>query len=281
MIPPWNIKSRMTLDDGKHNSAFSPVWFPPYIENPERPFTFCDIYSDPKWSTTDNKESFLKNLKVMPDDWRYRTKEIEYKVNSNGYRTYEWDQINWKEAIVLLGCSCTYGIGLAEDETISYYLQQLTGRQVVNLGFPGGSNDLILQNSTALLEYFGAPYSVVINWTCTDRFRYFFKDGYHDAGSWLANSPPISLEGVNISNLWKSIYRDRTNELVMAYHIGKTAKWIWHNKTHYRTVSYFDLSAHYLRADKFFEIDNKARDRLHPGYENAKAVATYLASTLQ
>lgn len=280
-IPPdWTTGARMRLDDGKHNSEYSPTWFPSYIDNPNYPFTACLDATNKKWNGTDSEEMFLKSLKDMPSDWRYRTKEIVYNTNSNGYRAPEWDQINWKESIVLFGCSCTYGVGLAEDETISYYLQELTGRQVVNLGVPGGSNDLMLQNSISLLERYDTPYSVVMNWTCTDRFRYFSEDRYYDAGSWLANHKgPSSIYDMNVSNLWKHLYRDRTNELVIAYNIGRSAKWIWQNRTHYRTVSYFDLSAHYLRADKFFEIDNKARDRLHPGHENAKAVATYIAST--
>ncbi len=46
--------------------------------------------------------------------------------------------INNNDAILLLGCSYTYGTGLQENETFSFYLSKYLNKNVYNLGIPGG-----------------------------------------------------------------------------------------------------------------------------------------------
>lgn len=43
------------------------------------------------------------------------------------------------KSVLLLGCSYTYGANLNPNQTFSYYLSELTGRTVYNLGVCGGS----------------------------------------------------------------------------------------------------------------------------------------------
>ena len=101
---------------------------------------------------TDTEEAFEENLKIMSKDWSYREKKIVYNFNSDGYRTYDFNTVDWKNSIVVLGCSCVFGAGLAEDETISYNLEQLTGRQTINMGVSGASNELIINNCVCVFK---------------------------------------------------------------------------------------------------------------------------------
>lgn len=46
---------------------------------------------------------------------------------------------NSEKSILLLGCSYTYGTNLEPNQSFSYYLSNLTGRTVYNLGVEGGA----------------------------------------------------------------------------------------------------------------------------------------------
>jgi len=297
MFPTWQNFFKDKLNDGKFNadlvppkfSATNDFWpplFPGYIDNNTHPFTYCDALYDKgdadktKWCLGESPSQFESNKEKMPPDWKYRTKEVEYKVNTSGYRTKEWSDIDWKNSVVIFGDSCTFGSGIAEDETISSVLESNLSRPVINMGVPGGSNQLILNNCATLIEKFGIPYGVVINWTTTDRFRYYFKNGYHDVGPW-DDIDKERIDGVDVTDLWTKTYMDQYNELCSAYFISKIAKSMWEGRTKYITISYFDYVAHYTRANKFFKIINTARDLLHPGYENSLEIAEYLKCKLQ
>ena len=59
-----------------------------------------------RFAGTDLPELFEKNLKIMPDTWHYRTKNIDYKYNKSKYRTYEFDNIDWNNSVT----SSDYGV---------------------------------------------------------------------------------------------------------------------------------------------------------------------------
>lgn len=293
----WKKEDSQVLQDGKYVMEKFDLRFPGYIKNPYHPFTYCHslTYSanpqDPKsvmtdkFSGSDSPDRFEENLKLMPDSWSYKTKEIVYKVNSSGYRTHEWKDINWKEAIVILGCSNVFGIGVAEDEMVSTHLERLTGRQVVNLGFPAGSNQLIVNNAATLIEEFGMPYAVVINWSSLSRFRFFTERGYLEVGQWnapgdLVGTREIEVGDVNVSKLWEQLHLDRHNEMAINYYLGKYANVMFKDRTKFITTSYFPESAHFTRADSSIKIIPTARDRLHPGPENNIEFAEYILGRL-
>lgn len=285
--PTWKSFSKRQLEDGMHHNEFLLPW-PGYIDNPQYPFGYNSAFItssvDPtnqnQWCSTDSEEAFNESIKNVPPNWRYHNKIVRYTCNSDGYRTYNWDSINWKEAIVIFGDSCTFGIGLDDEETISYALQKLSGRQVVNLGVPGGSNNLMLNLSSDLKEKFGNPHAVIMNWSTSDRFRFYHEHGYHDAGPW--DSFRLSkIESVNVTNLWKLTHTNPYHEMCTNYYIGKISRELWKGNTKYISISYFPDAAHYVRADRHFKIDNGARDRVHPGPGNSIEVANYIFNRLK
>ena len=81
-----------------------------------------------------------------------RVNPIDYKVNSYGYRCPEFDTINWEDSYVLLGASNIFGEGVLENETISYYLEQMLGKPVINLGFAAASNQHVLLTMSMLAK---------------------------------------------------------------------------------------------------------------------------------
>jgi len=293
------------LNDGKYNAPNNyvagveygkenPPYFPGYIENENHPFMFCNslTHPDPQDSTklsfnfsgSDGPKEFEKNKIKKGPDWKYLTKEITYNVNSSGYRTHEWKDINWKDAILLFGCSCTYGIGVAEDETMSYYLEKLTGRQVVNLGYPGGSNSVIATLCAIALEKYGNPYAVVANWTTGDRYRHYFKDQYREVGPWdhssvTKNEFDRTVQNIDLSTAWESRYLDRYNELAENYYISKIVKTLCRGSK-YVSMSYFGYMAHINRADFYVPFRLEARDLLHPSAEDHEISAKKIVELL-
>jgi hypothetical protein len=53
------------------------------------------ITGNHEWFDQDTKELYKTNLKEQPDDWYYRVNKVEYNLNSAGYRTKDFNQINW------------------------------------------------------------------------------------------------------------------------------------------------------------------------------------------
>lgn len=230
------------------------------------------------YSNTDSETEFRKNLKVMPVDWHYRYKKVTYELNSDNFRTYEWNNIDWKNSIVLYGCSNTFGVGVAEDETLSKQLEKLTGRQVVNLGIPAGSNELIMHMAALTIENFDFPYAAIVNWTTTDRFRYFTKDHEYFLGAWNLNNE--GKEFKNMKRLYLHRNLERYNEVMHTWFHSKTVKSLFKGRSKYASVTNFGAVAKYANVDGLFICDNNARDRLHPGPDVFEKMSKFLLKFL-
>ena len=81
------------------------------------------------------KGTQILNQKNLPVQW-------PLKYYSNHLR-FDEDKKNYD--IVCLGCSCTYGMGLENNQTWPYILGQKTNSQVANLGVIGAGIDSILK----------------------------------------------------------------------------------------------------------------------------------------
>jgi len=69
----------------------------------------------------------------------YKNNTISYTLNSKGYRCPEFNDVDWKNSIVIFGCSQTYGVGVDDTETYSHFLSKKLDIPVVNLGMGGTS----------------------------------------------------------------------------------------------------------------------------------------------
>jgi hypothetical protein len=165
----------------------------------------------------DTKELFEENLKTQPADWYYRTHPVKYTLNSLGYRTKEFEDIDWKESIVIFGCSIIFGMGVTDEHTIPYFLEQLSGRPVINMGIGGSSIQNALHNSIILANSkYPTPKAVVYSFTDLCRFHLYANNAVEHCGHWtdtsnirkfsnLQNTIPFNLINIKmIRNLWKN-----------------------------------------------------------------------------
>jgi hypothetical protein len=168
-----------------------------------------------KYQCSDDEETFRENLKTQPEYWYYRTHSVIYTLNSLGYRTREFDQIDWKESIVMFGCSHVFGTGVTDEHTIPYFLEQLCGRPVINMGIGGSSIQTALHNSIILNDSeYPTPKAVVNMWTGLNRYQ-LYETNFTDhigSGNFLDNrfekrENIVSFNLMNIKmmrNLWKN-----------------------------------------------------------------------------
>jgi len=172
---------------------------------------------------TNSKELFEQNLKTQPENWYYRTHEVKYTLNSLGYRTKEFDEIDWKESIVMFGCSHVFGTGVTDEHTIPYFLEQLSGVPVINMGIAGSSIQTVLHNSIILNDSkYPAPKAVVHLLTGLNRYQLYKNNYVFHNGEWSysdqqfekkENIIPFNLMNVKmIRDLWKNktIYYEGT-----------------------------------------------------------------------
>lgn len=295
-----NIKKMLNLKNQIPHEFNFIKHFPKYkkeiLDTPQRPFEKCKsiIYGNNRFSGSDNEKTFEENLLKLGPEWKYATKEIIYNVNRDGYRTYEWEDVNdWNESIVLFGCSCTFGIGLAEDETLSFHLEKLTGRRVINLGVPGGSNYVMVNNCASLINYFGLPYAAVFNWTSSNRMRYYFETDYADIGiwnkdkdmTWLLKESPWKIDPYEILEL---VNKNPYNAYAIGQHMKKNVYAMLRDCKNIFNVTFFHDAFHIMECEKFFSSgmgaqtkeESKARDLQHPGNDSIIEVAQYIHERL-
>ena len=215
------------------------------------------------FSGGDRKELFEENLKTQPDNWYYRTHKVKYTLNSLGYRTKQFDDIDWKESIVIFGCSYVFGVGVTDEHTISYFLEKLLGRPVINMGIGGSSIQTALHNSIILNDSeYPIPKAVVNNFTELNRFQLYLNNYVEHHGSWSSEVYPTS------SYILKFLNSDHIIPLNLM--TIKMIRNLWKNKTIYCEYSTFEQEKLINILDtkiysEFVDMDNLARDLSHAG----------------
>ena len=205
----------------------------------------------------DSIRSFRKNQKRLGKDWKYRDIEILYTTNEFGFRTKSHFDIDWKESIVILGCSNVFGIGLENRKTLAKQLEKLVGVDVINLGIPGSALDLAVFNSFFIYENLPHPKAIIQVWTSPERYSQFYLNGDIETMAPFTKGfdPKLNSAFKNLIH----IEQDRA---------------LWRNSSSvYREYSFFDDWL-YLEKDfgikkdlgiEIFDELDKARDLSHPG----------------
>lgn len=214
------------------------------------------------WEFSGGQDSYInykKNLKTQPENWYYRNNKINYTINSWGYRAKEFDQIDWKNSIVIFGCSHVFGVGVDDKHTISSFLEEMVGIPVINMGVSGSSIGCALHNSLMLYKKYEKPKMVIYSWTSLMRslfytdngttFKIFNGDDIDDQYS--HHYIPFNLLNVQlIRNLWE-------------------------NKCPMYEYSFFDQTGKILECDILHDSHvDYARDLEHNGIDSNKKDAT-------
>ena len=220
--------------------------------------------------STDHETIYNKNLLTQPDDWFYRNNPIEYKLNKYGYRTIEFDTIDWSNSIVVFGCSNVFGVGLHEEDALSSQLSKLTNTTVINMGVNGSSIEYSLYNSMILNEHYPTPKAVVQVYSAIDRTTYYNKKNvtHHLAGN---------MQQGDYMNLYTT---DPTHARVHALMYQMINKQTWASKTKYYETSFFSDKFNTLNLD-IVKFQDYARDLAHPGRITLQNLAMKIKDKLE
>jgi hypothetical protein len=217
----------------------------------------------------DTLDYYTSNLEKMPNDWHYRTKEIYYKTNKLNYRTIEFENISWKDSIVVFGCSHAFGIGLAEDETIDYQLSLLLDCPVINLG-AGGTSMMFSLHNQLVLHNIEQPKAIVNMWTGIERLTIFDKQSVVNVTAHSQSN--FSKE---LFKLWNSY---PSHSLSFSLMLQQMSVALWKDIPHVE-VTLFESTANDLNC-QFLSWKDKARDLQHPGPKTIMDAAKSIARRL-
>jgi hypothetical protein len=213
----------------------------------------------------DSEEKFKKNWVEFGPKWEYHNKKVSYVLNERGFRTKPFDDIIWKDSVVMFGCSNTYGTGLVEHDTIAFQLEKKLNMPVINLGISGSAIDLAAINSLILHEHYPKPKAIVHLWTEENR--------YSDFNSFKTNSvvhyhPSLSTYDAKFN------WAERSKFYILADRV------LWKNQLPYYEASWFSESAKTFGID-FLKTLDRARDLRHPGSISAQTAAEKISVGLK
>jgi hypothetical protein len=231
------------------------------------------------WNGMDEQTRFTANLKKKDSNWKYRTAPVQYTLNSQGYRTDEFEDINWQESVVIFGCSMAFGIGVTDCETVSSILSKIIDRPVINMAISASSIDYNLHNAIVLRSGYPKPKAVVDVWTGYDRTIMYKETQLMYLGPWSTqdfHDKTGPYVGIDYMQEWM---QDTTHAQAQSLFNTKLSRQLWKNTTHIEG-SYFTHTSNLLGCFKITFYD-QARDLYHPGLETNQALAEYLAEELK
>jgi hypothetical protein len=236
----------------------------------------------------DTEESYVRNSKRQPKDWYYRHNDIKYTLNSYGYRTKEFEDVDWKNSIVIFGCSHIFGIGNDDSHTISYFLEKLTKIPVINLGFPAASIQFCLHNSLMLFNKYGVPKSVIYSWPSITRHLLYRKDSVYMSTKFddISEHPPEAIAAIEeiTGSSFSPVDNPKVIEHLIPFNIVNTQliKNMWQDKCPLYEFSAFPTTSKILECEFYNRIPNDyARDLVHFGRHTNKLFAENICKNLE
>jgi hypothetical protein len=213
----------------------------------------------------DSEQNYNKNCTALGNTWEYYNKKISYVFNEWGFRTKTFDSVDWKNSVVVFGCSNTSGTGLAEEDTVTVQLEKLLNMPVINLGISGSAVDLAAVNSLILHENYPRPKAVVHLWTQLNRYSDFNSFKTNKVFHYTPNTKTYDV---------KLNWAERSKFYILA------DRALWKNQLPYYEASWFEGSAE-IRNIEFLKTFDRARDLAHPGSISARSAAEKIAIGLK
>jgi len=205
-----------------------------------------------------------------------------YTINDQGYRTINFDSVDWQRSVVVFGCSMVFGIGLADSDTITFQLEKMLYRPVINMGVPASSIIYSFINQLTLAENVDKPHAVVNLWTSVKRQTYFLNNKTIHLGPWVDKDRDRGFDHLDIRK-FRQIYGlwnfDISNPNYHNYTAKRTADLLWKNTKHIQG-SFFEDTANILDVEHF-SINDYASDDMHPGPNSIKVAAEKIALQIE
>lgn len=229
-------------------------------------------FATPRWY--DPEELFLENLKTQHENWYYRTAQVNYTLNTEGYRAPEFNTVDWENSVVIFGCSQLFGVGVDDNDTLSAQLSKLINKPVINLGVTGASMTFCFHNSIILKNICANPAAVIQMWTHHDRTVYY---GYEQHTAGVTNCGVWNYETFPYTRAWlEDLKHSRTHALFMSM----ASKHLWSNTKFYE-FSLFQETANAIGCNYPAILNpDYGRDLSHHGRETNKVLAYQIACQL-
>jgi hypothetical protein len=215
-------------------------------------------------SKHDTPKAVNRNKKKLGPEWYYYDKKIEYRYNELGFRTKPFSQIDWKNSVVVIGCSCVMGVGNTEEDGVCGQLEQILQKPVVNLGVSGSAIDWACRNSLVLHECFPHPKAIVQLWTALARYS-----DYHSTG-WFTPILPQNTRKYCAKHDWE----------IRSMHYVESDRALWRDKTVYYDATWYKHVASRINVDYYDRTIDFARDLDHPGVKSCRLAAEGIAEKL-
>jgi hypothetical protein len=122
---------------------------------------------------------FVDRVNLVTDSYQTdKSGLVTYNFNNHGWRgslNYEVDKAHPQIFNVCVGCSLMEGVGLHEEQTASYKIQEHTGIETYNLSLEGTGADYILWILSFLLKFGDPDYigRTKINTELSDNLDYY------------------------------------------------------------------------------------------------------------
>jgi hypothetical protein len=129
-----------------------------------------------EFSGKDSYDRYIKNLNSQPESWVWRNKTVKYSLNRQKYRAPEWQDCDWSNSILILGCSMVYGVGVDDADTLGHNISKNLDVPVINLGQGGTGIAFMWANSIILREHNISPRAVVYVWPDRSRQTEFLSE---------------------------------------------------------------------------------------------------------
>jgi hypothetical protein len=217
---------------------------------------------------TDSSELRKRNKKKFGKEWKYYNKTITYTNNSNGYRAPEWDQVDWSNSVIVMGCSFVYGIGHDDEDTLPKCIERKLDMPVVNLGAGGTGLVFHIENTNQLIAAGIKPKAVVLLHPPAARFTYFFKAGPVNIGPWDKNKLQKAM--------WKHYAYDSNHVTAMQHMYSNAISNMWNCPV--LKYSFEKEDQHNANIARYHD---KAADNSHPGDETYNALSTVIAHDIK
>jgi hypothetical protein len=185
-----------------------------------------------EWMFTDNYKSFSTN--PYKNKWAnikiiYKTEPI--KIGNENFNFRQYDKPRGEKEIACFGCSQTFGVGLPDEWTWPYYLNELFGDSynVKNYGIAGSCNELIARFCHEFIINQNKNYEAVFCFF-PDTYRYLYglyeNDKLITADGIIQNNPQTTdLKNLHLANICSS-YLNLTNESFSFFRFIKSYKLI-------------------------------------------------------
>lgn len=221
--------------------------------NPDHYVAFSRVGSD-------SETNFKNNIINQPEDWIYRTKEVNYIRNSHGHRCAESVS---NEFIMFTGCSITEGIGLALENTYPYIVANTLGKEYYNLALNGFGPDMVSLNLSTWCLNNPVPSLVVIQWPEAHRKFELVNGTAVPVGPW--GDRKDNIEYIS-EDMWNNFERVITTPYMEHYfNILRTTTL---NYLQSKNIPVVEIMPEDI------QIVDRARDLSHPGIESHKLLAS-------